>query len=65
MEIIQNNLKDIILAITATVAAASAVAALTPTPKDDFAIGKLKGFLRIAYKIMDVLALNVGKAKDK
>ena len=65
MEFIQSNLKDIILAITATVTAASALAALTPTPKDDFAVGKLKGILRVVYKIMDVLALNIGKAKEK
>ena len=40
------------------VTAASAVAALTPTPKDD-------GWVKKAYKIVDLLALNVGKAKDK
>jgi hypothetical protein len=45
-------------AITAIIAAASAIAALTPTPKDDTFIGK-------AYKIIDWLALNVFKAKDK
>jgi len=32
--------------------------AITPTPKDDKWIGKL-------YKIIDVCALNIGKAKDK
>jgi hypothetical protein len=45
-------------ALTAIIAAASAIAALTPTPKDDTFIGK-------AYKIIDWLALNVFKAKDK
>jgi hypothetical protein len=49
---------DIVHAITAIIAAFSAVAALTPTPKDDSWSGKL-------YKIVDWLALNVGKAKDK
>lgn len=49
---------ELIHAITAVVAAASAIAALTPTPKDDTWAGKL-------YKIVDWLALNVGKAKDK
>ena len=39
------------------VSIASAIAALTPTPKDDLWIGK-------AYKIVDILALNVGKAKQ-
>lgn len=52
------NAESIIAALTATVAAASAVAALTPTPSDDSFVAK-------AYKIVDWLALNVGKAKDK
>lgn len=38
-------------------AIASAIAALTPTPKDDVIIGKI-------YKVVDLLALNIGKAKD-
>jgi hypothetical protein len=49
---------ELVHAITAVVAAASAIAALTPTPKDDTWAGKF-------YKIVDWLALNVGKAKDK
>ena len=36
---------------------ASAVAALTPTPVDD-------GLVKKAYKVLDWVALNVGKAKD-
>ncbi|MDE1173872.1 MAG: hypothetical protein PW790_09405 [Parvibaculaceae bacterium] len=40
------------------VGAASAVAALTPTPKDDAIIGKL-------YSLLDFLALNIGYAKDR
>jgi hypothetical protein len=43
-------------AVTGIIAAASAVAALTPTPRDDRVLGKL-------YKIVDLLALNVGFAK--
>jgi hypothetical protein len=43
---------------TAVVALASAVAAVTPTPKQGSSLGK-------AYKIIDILALNFGKAKDK
>ena len=39
-------------------AVASAIAAITPTPKDDVIIGKI-------YKLVDVLALNIGKAKQK
>jgi hypothetical protein len=49
---------DLINAVTAVVAAASAIAAVTPTPKDD-------GFLKKAYVLIDWLALNIGKAKDK
>jgi hypothetical protein len=45
-------------ALTGVVAAASAVTALTPTPKDDKALGK-------AYRFLELLALNVGFAKDK
>lgn len=43
---------------TAVVALASTIAAVTPTPKDDEWIAKI-------YKILDLFALNVGKAKDK
>ena len=51
--------KDALLGIiTGVVALASAIAALTPTPKDD-------GWVKKAYKVIDLLALNVGKAKDK
>ena len=46
------------LIISAVVFVASAIAAVTPTPKDDKWIGKL-------YKIIDVCALNIGKAKNK
>ena len=49
---------DIIMWITTIVTVASLIAASTPTPKDDAWIGKL-------YKFIDLLALNIGKAKDK
>jgi|TARA_B100001059_G_C17619884_1_gene468955 hypothetical protein len=49
---------DLIMWITTIVTVASIVAASTPTPKDDAWIGKL-------YKFIDLLALNIGKAKDK
>tara|TARA_R110000787_G_scaffold122479_2_gene233348 strand:+ start:277 stop:435 length:159 start_codon:yes stop_codon:yes gene_type:complete len=49
---------DIIMWVTAIVTISSLVAASTPTPKDDIWIGKL-------YKVIDMLALNVMKAKDK
>ena len=43
---------------TAVVTLASAIAAATPTPKKGSKLG-------IAYKFIDILALNVGKAKDR
>lgn len=44
--------------ITAVVALFSAVAAVTPTPKEGTVWAKL-------YKLIDMLAINIGKAKDK
>jgi hypothetical protein len=44
--------------ITTIVTVASIVAASTPTPKDDEWIGKL-------YKLIDLLAVNIGKAKQQ
>jgi len=44
--------------VTALIALASAIAALTPTPKEDTLLGKV-------YFVIDFLALNFGKAKDK
>jgi len=49
---------EIIMWVTAIVTISSLVAASTPTTKDDVWIGKL-------YKFIDMLALNIGKAKDK
>jgi hypothetical protein len=58
MQYVQENWEAILGILTAAVALASAVAAITPTPKDDGVVKKL-------YKILDLLALNVGKAKEK
>ena len=57
IDYIKENPEEILGAITAIVAAASAVCALTPTPKDDNIVRKI-------YVIVEWLALNVGKAKD-
>jgi len=52
---------DIIMSIvtwvTAIVTISAIIAASTPTPKDDVWIGKL-------YKVIDLLAMNIGKAKE-
>ena len=47
---------ELIGTVTMIVTVASIIAASTPTPKDDVWIGKL-------YKFIDLLALNIGKAK--
>ena len=47
-----------IMVIPYLVMAASLIAALTPTPKDD-------GWVKKIYVVLDWVALNVGKAKDK
>ena len=50
------EIMEIINWITWIVTAASAIAASTPTPKDDALIGKI-------YRAVDLLAINFGKAK--
>lgn len=54
---ILENSTELIGIATAIVTAASAIAALTPTPADDTWVGK-------AYRIVDWLALNIGRAKE-
>lgn len=44
--------------ITTAVTVASIIAAVTPTPKDD-------GLVRTLYKIIDAVAINLGRAKEK
>lgn len=52
------SLIDLVTAATTIVTTASIVAATTKTPKDDEWIAKF-------YKFIDLLAINIGKAKDK
>ena len=49
---------SMIAIIMAIISVSSIIAAITPTPKDDVWIGKL-------YKLIDMMALNVWKAKQK
>jgi hypothetical protein len=56
MNFIINHIDEILVAISAVVTLASAICALTPSTKDDTVISKIR-------QVMDVLALNVGKAK--
>jgi len=58
IEYIQQNWESILSVITTVIAAASAIAAITPTPVDDGIVKKL-------YKVLDFFALNIGKAKDQ
>lgn len=51
-------LVELVGTVTLIVTIASLIAASTPTPKDDEWMGKF-------YKFIDMLALNIGKAKDK
>jgi len=48
---------NIVTWVTAIVTISSIIAASTATPKDDIWIGKL-------YKLVDMLAMNIGKAKE-
>lgn len=49
---------DLLNIITAVIALASAIAAVTPTPAPGSFLAKL-------YALIDFAALNIGKAKDK
>ncbi len=56
MDWLFENMESMVFVATSVISAASAIAALTPTPKDDGVIS----FLR---RIVEFLALNVGNAK--
>lgn len=58
MEWLLANKDTIIAVVTAVVTCAAAIAAITPNTKDDGIVGKLQGLL-------NMLALNVGKAKNQ
>ena len=51
------TITDIITVVTSVVCIASIVCSLTDTPKDDALIARL-------YKILEIAALNIGKAKQ-
>ena len=53
-----DNAQEILTALSMVVTACSAIAALTPTPVDDGWVSKL-------YAVVDFLALNIGRAKQK
>jgi hypothetical protein len=49
---------------TTLVALCSAICAATPTPKDDELASKVEMAWAKAYKVLEMFALNVGKAKQ-
>ena len=55
---ILNNSDDIFNIVTAIIAAASVIAAVTPTPKDDSVLSTVKA-------VVNFLAINVKNAKPK
>ena len=59
---ITTNAQAVLDVVVYVIAAASTVAALTPTPKDDAFLAKVLGFVR---KIANLLALNILNAKVK
>lgn len=48
---------DYVAIVTAVIALCSAIAAVTPTPKEGTVLSKI-------YKVIDFLALNIGKSKE-
>ena len=55
---VTGNWEAILGAVSAVVAAASAIAALTPSESDNVIVAKIR-------KVVDLLALNVGNAKNQ
>ena len=52
------TIQNVVSVVTAVIALASAIAALTPTPKDDNLLRKVRSFI-------DTLAINVKHARNK
>lgn len=57
LNFIINHLNELWIVISSVISGASAVTALTPTQKDDNILSQFK-------KLMNVLALNIGNAKQ-
>ena len=56
--LVTSNLEEVLSIAFSIIAVASSIAAVTKTPSDDEWIGKI-------YKVVDILALNIGYAKEK
>ena len=59
---IVNNWEQIVTAVLAVIGASASIAAITPTPKDDKIVGKIQ---KVVKSIVDVVGMNIGKAKNK
>ncbi|WP_273860675.1 hypothetical protein [Photobacterium sp. GSS17] len=57
-EYLINNWDEVLNIVTAVIALAAAISAVTPTPKDD-------KVLEVVRKVVDALALNVRHAKNQ
>jgi hypothetical protein len=57
LNFIINHLNELWIVISSAITGASAITALTPTQKDDNILAQFK-------KLMNILALNVGNAKQ-
>lgn len=68
MEILLADPRNIALVLTSVVALASSICAVTPTVKDDEVVkkygDKIGKVISGVYKFVEVLALNIGKAKE-
>jgi len=62
IEMIVANWDTIVTVILAVIGAASAIAAVTPTPKDDKIVSKIQTVFKV---IVDTVGMNIGKAKNK
>lgn len=66
---VKENTMETIMAIIENIpyliSFAAAISAVTKTPKDDEVVKKAQKAYNIGYKVIDVLALNIGRAKNK
>lgn len=51
--------------VTAVITAAAGIAAATPTAKDDEYVSEARRYWNQVRKVIDVLGLNVGNAKNR
>lgn len=62
INMIIENWDQIVTVVLAVIGAAAAIAAVTPTPKDDKIVGKIQKVFKL---IVDTVGMNVGKARNE